>query len=98
MLSILLMHKNAVTGNKKNTYHGIIFLFSVLFLILRSAGCATAQSPQAYSTPIKQLQADSSATFGTKGQKHWYIQGAVATTLDNEESDPRRFALVGVMD
>ena len=94
MLSILLRHKTTVTENKNNIYHGIIFLLSVLFLILRSAGCATAQSSQAYSTPIKQLQADS-ATFGTKGQKHWYIQGAAATTLDNQESDPRRFALVG---
>ncbi len=87
MLSILLRHKTAVTENKNNTYHGMIFLLSVLFLIL--------QSPQADSTPIKQLQADSPAAFGTKGQKHWYIQGAVATTLDNEEPDPARFALVG---
>ena len=95
MSSLILKHKTAVLENKNNTYHGIVLLLSAFLLISRSAGCASAQSLQAHSTSIKQLQADSPATFGTKGQKHWYIQGAAATTLDNEESDPRRFALVG---
>ena len=76
-------------------YHGIALLLTVL-LVLRSH-CANA-------TPIEQLQTDSDntqskrdiePTFGTKGQEHWYIQGAFATTLDRQESDPRRFGLVG---
>ncbi|HEY9769882.1 MAG TPA: acyloxyacyl hydrolase [Coleofasciculaceae cyanobacterium] len=80
-------------SNKNNIYHGITFFVGML-LLLRSP------SP-AHSTPIKQLQAkripqsQSEPTFGTKGQKHWYIQGAAATTLDRNESFPQRFALVG---
>lgn len=35
-------------------------------------------------------------SFGERGYKTWYIQGAAATTLDNQESDPRRFGFVGV--
>lgn len=96
MLVTLPKDKNTVTGHKNITYHGIMCLLWVLLVILRS--------PQAQSTPIKQLQADSTnieteqkpaIIFGTKGQKHWYIQGAAATTLDNNESSPSRFALAG---
>ncbi|NJL52375.1 MAG: acyloxyacyl hydrolase [Hydrococcus sp. SU_1_0] len=54
------------------------------------------------SSPRQREQGDSpnialpSATaFGTKGQKYWYVQGAVATTLDREEAFPQRFALAG---
>jgi lipid A 3-O-deacylase len=35
-------------------------------------------------------------SFIEKGYKTWYLQGAAATTLDNQEPDPRRFAFVGV--
>ena len=38
---------------------------------------------------------DRTRTFGEKGEKRWYVQGAFATTLDNNESFPRRFGLVG---
>jgi hypothetical protein len=54
------------------------------------------------ASPLKQdrtdspkLTAQSETTFGTKGQKHWYVQGAAATTLDREEAFPQRFALAG---
>lgn len=49
------------------------------------------------SSPRQQEQEDSSnlEAFGTKGQKHWYIQGAAATTLDREEAFPQRFVLGG---
>ena len=76
-------------------YHGIALLLTVWLM---------SRSHYANATPIKQLQADSDntqserdiePTFGTKGQEHWYIQGAFATTLDRVESDPRRFGLVG---
>ena len=63
---------------------------------------STAQLPSlAQSTPETELESNSEtetesvSTFGTKGQKRWYIQGAFATTLDNNESDPRRFGLAG---
>ena len=61
-------------------------------------------SPQAHSAPIDQLQEDSPSItaesasevdFGTEGQSHWYVQGALATTLDRNESSPRRFLLGG---
>lgn len=79
---------------KNNTYHGIILLLSVMVAMLRS--------PVARSAPIEQNQTDSTkieavkdVTFGTKGQKHWYVQGAAATTLDRNESNPQRFILGG---
>lgn len=34
--------------------------------------------------------------FTDKGYKTWYLQGGAATTLDNQEPDPRRFGFVGV--
>jgi lipid A 3-O-deacylase len=42
-----------------------------------------------------QTSAPSATSFGTKGQKHWYVQGAAATTLDREEAFPQRFVLTG---
>lgn len=83
---------------KNITYHGITLLLSMFF-----TACI---SPQTQSAPLDKLQADSTkieteenATnhndFGMKGQKHWYIQGAAATTLDRNESRPSRFALAG---
>ena len=79
-------------------YHGIALLLT---------GWLVWRSPEANATPIKQLRTNSNriqlkrdttieSGFGTKGQEHWYIQGAFATTLDRQESDPRRFGLVGV--
>lgn len=56
----------------------------------------------AYSAPVEQSQTESDAIesdseyiFGEKGQNHWYIQGAGATTLDGNEAFPRRFGLAG---
>ena len=78
-------------------YHGIALLLFGWFI---------ARSQCANATPVKQLRTNSNriqlkrdtgveSGFGTKGQEHWYIQGAFATTLDRQESDPRRFGLVG---
>lgn len=75
-----------------------MLLLGVLFLSWRSH--------PVHSTPIQlrtdsnnieleQSQRQSEAAFGFKGQKHWYIQGAAATTLDRNESFPQRFGLVG---
>ena len=91
-MSLMLKRHNRF-GNK--IYYGIALLLTVWLMV---------RSHQANATPIKQLQADSDntqserdiePTFGTKGQEHWYVQGAFATTLDRVESDPRRFGLVG---
>ena len=46
------------------------------------------------ANPPNQLNHQDSE-FGNKGEKRWYIQGAAATTLDNNESFPRRFGSVG---
>ena len=93
MSLILIMHNRL--DNK--IYHGIAFLLIGWFML---------QSHSANAMPIKQLRTNSNkiqlkrdtgveSSFGTKGQEHWYIQGAFATTLDRQESDPRRFGLVG---
>lgn len=89
--------KITILAHTQKVYHGITLILVLFLIILRSP--QTAQS-----TPIKQLESesvtskseqDTSPTFGIKKQQRWYIQGAGATTLDNEESDPRRFAFVG---
>jgi len=90
------------TVNKNSIYYGIVLILVALSAILRS--------PSAQASPIEQL-ADSqpnsqpgltptspqskSEPFGTKGQKHWYVQGAIATTLDRNEAFPQRFVLGG---
>jgi hypothetical protein len=61
---------------------------------------ASPTSPQASpleedSADSPKLSAQSEPTFGTKGQKYWYVQGAAATTLDREEAFPQRFILSG---
>ena len=84
MLSTLtyIQKKILLKPQKKLVPVGILLvLFSTILL----------PSTQAQTVPDEQT----SVEFGTKGQKRWYVQGAFATTLDNQESDPRRFGLVG---
>lgn len=50
---------------------------------------ALADSPPPERSP------ESTNIFGNQGEKRWYTQGAFATTLDNNESFPRRLGLVG---
>jgi lipid A 3-O-deacylase len=99
------------TANKHNIYHGIILILTVMLAILRAPVDAVARevkSPQRHNSqdlrasPAEQDRADSpklpaqsEPTFGTKGQKYWYVQGAAATTLDREEAFPQRFVLAG---
>lgn len=100
MPSIPLTQQTA--ANKSNIYHGIVLILMVMLAILRSpvAAIANEENPQdsipsADSLGINTSQAKPEKTFGTKGQKHWYVQGAVATTLDRNEAFPQRFALAG---
>ena len=93
-------YKQQTTANKNNIYYGIVLILTVVSAILRSPSTVQA-------SPIEQLRADSqpsltptspkskSEPFGTKGQKHWYVQGALATTLDRNEAFPQRFGLAG---
>ena len=73
-------------------------------LLFATLSLLTVESSPASSAPIEQEEADSLAVkpekdseyiFGQKGQSHWYIQGAGATTLDRNEAFPQRFGLVG---
>lgn len=95
MMSSIPSRNNRLNNNK--IYHGIALLLTVCFML---------RSHYANATPIKQLRTNSNKIqlkpdtevepiFATKGQEHWYIQGAFATTLDRQESDPRRFGLIG---
>lgn len=93
---LLASHKNnQVIFLSKNyiKYFSIIF-FSILFTILQPVSPTTA-TPIAQEESTTETEPESPPVFGTKGQKRWYVQGAFATTLDNNESDPRRFGLVG---
>jgi len=97
--------KQQARVNKNNIYYGIILVLTVMSAILRSPLSAQASpgdrdrtdsqpnsQPDLFITPSR---SKSQPAFGTKGQKHWYVQGAVATTLDREEAFPQRFGLAG---
>ncbi|MEM9275184.1 MAG: acyloxyacyl hydrolase, partial [Cyanobacteria bacterium P01_F01_bin.143] len=93
----LLCNNNKIKmlDNKNNIYHGVILFLTVFFLVLRSPQAAQSNSDRQPESTTTELEQDTTPVFGTKGAKRWYIQGAAATTLDNNESDPRRFGLVG---
>ncbi|MEL6501701.1 MAG: acyloxyacyl hydrolase [Cyanobacteria bacterium J06623_1] len=83
------------TANKHNIYYGIVFILTIMGAILRSPDSLQA-------APVTEIKADAppeeaitEVEFGTRGQTHWYIQGAGATTLDREEAFPQRFGLAG---
>ena len=93
-------NKNKIKSlnNKNNIYHGVILFLTVFLFLLRSPQAAVADSgekSQSDTPDTTELEQDKAPVFGTKGQKRWYLQGAAATTLDDNESDPRRFGLVG---
>lgn len=73
-----------------------------LFLITSSLALSPvtqAQNPPENPAEINREETPETSetpTFGERGYKTWYIQGAAATTLDNQEPDPRRFGFVGV--
>ena len=92
MLTAHSLSRIAVINNK-NIYRGITLLLVSLSLILRSQQKALADAPPSEQIKIQQNKA--AYKFGDKGEKRWYTQGAIATTLDNNESFPRRFGLVG---
>lgn len=96
-----------IQSAKHCAYYPMIFWLGVLMIVLyptkrslalpiipadeitisENLGISPPSQPTNHST--------SSRVFGTKGLKRWYIQGAAATTLDNEEAHPRRFGLIG---
>ena len=83
---------------KNITYHGITLLLSMLLIAWRSqvAQSFPISNQQAESNKIARKEnAPVQKEFGTRGQKHWYIKGAAATTLDRNESSPSRFILAG---
>ena len=92
----LISCKQQTTVTKNSIYYGIVIVLVAI---------AVWRSPSATAAPVE-LQADSQpdttpalssteSAFGTKGQKHWYVQGAIATTLDRNEAFPQRFGLAG---
>ncbi|ELS00394.1 Lipid A 3-O-deacylase (PagL) [Xenococcus sp. PCC 7305] len=67
----------------------------MFLILLRSPQAAQANPEQQPEHTTTELEQDEPPTFGKRGEKRWYFQGAFATTLDDNESDPRRFGLVG---
>ena len=86
--------------HKNNIYLHTILILGVILAVWRSPNPVLASpieqladsQPNSTDTPTEEK---SPPAFGTKGQKHWYVQGAVATTLDNKEAFPQRFGLAG---
>ena len=82
-------------NNKNNLYSYIALPCLMLLAILQPIQNAEASPKKKPIFPTLK-QEDKTYTFGDKGEKRWYTQGAIATTLDNNEAFPRRFGLVGV--
>ncbi|GAB4538699.1 MAG: hypothetical protein Tsb0014_28530 [Pleurocapsa sp.] len=85
----------------------MVFSIGVLILtgfpVTRSLAAPIISSQETTPPPNSEISSssrpknnsESTPVFGTKGFKSWYIHGALATTLDNEEAFPRRFGFVG---
>lgn len=82
-----------VRSGNQNIYRGTMLLLVALSITLQL-------DREVKANPLKQSEQIKTEDkpvykFGDKGEKRWYVQGAVATTLDRNESFPRRFGLVG---
>ena len=88
-------HKKAVIipkGRKIDRLITLSLLVSSLTLLLAPKAAAQPRSTPPSSTIESE---ENTYKFGDQGETRWYVQGALATTLDRVESDPRRFGLVG---
>ncbi|MEL6494494.1 MAG: acyloxyacyl hydrolase [Cyanobacteria bacterium J06623_7] len=84
-----------IPSNTPN-YYGVLASTAILAaLSLPSPMQAAPVEEHLADSPKIPVESNSNSAFGTKGQKHWYVQGAIATTLDREEAFPQRFALGG---
>lgn len=81
-------------SNTNNLYRPIALCLLAQFTILLPIQKAEASPKNKPTSPVIE-QKNKTYTFGDKGERRWYIQGAIATTLDNNEAFPRRFGLVG---
>lgn len=98
-MSLILLKQKIATLAKTNKNTPYLSLLATMILL------GIGRSPAVVNAaPVKQLETNSNRTeiraksepiFGEKGQNHWYIQGAGATTLDNNEESPRQFGLLG---
>lgn len=93
MLPVHSQDRISISNNKHNIYRGVTLLLAILAIAVRPIAKAEA-SPEKQTADALETE-DNADTFGDKGEKRWYVQGAFATTLDRVESEPRRFALVG---
>lgn len=95
----LMSCKQQPTAYKNNIYWSIVLILAIVSTILRSPSVRASPTEQHADSRsgsiVTPLPSRSQPTFGTKGQKHWYIQGGFATTLDRNESFPQRFGLIG---
>lgn len=94
MLPAYNQNKISSLDHKNHLYRGITLSLIVLLAILQPTSKAQA-NPLEQVNPGTTAQKDKTYTFGNKGEERWYVQGALATTVDNNESFPRRFGLVG---
>ena len=91
MINRHLKSYNHKSANNFNKLKNIVMLLLSPVLVLSSTMNVLAE-PTAQEIEIE----ESAIEFTDKGYKTWYLQGGAATTLDNQEPDPRRFGFVGV--
>jgi lipid A 3-O-deacylase len=95
MLPAHSQNQNSILDHKNYLYRGIT-LSLIVFLTIAPPTSAQANPLEGVKPDTDNtVQENNTYTFGNKGEKRWYVQGAVATTVDNNESFPRRFGLVG---
>jgi lipid A 3-O-deacylase len=83
IINLLQSHKH---------YISVFFLTSLMTL----ASAIKIQAEPTEQTPKTEENSAKNLSFMEKGYQTWYLQGAAATTLDNQEPDIRRFGFVGV--
>ena len=93
MLSVHSQNRISISNSEHNIYRGVTLLLTILAIAFQPTAKAQA-SPEKQTADALEAK-DNTYSFGDKGEKRWYVQGAFATTLDRVESEPRRFGLVG---
>ncbi|MEM8829431.1 MAG: acyloxyacyl hydrolase [Cyanobacteria bacterium P01_G01_bin.19] len=81
--------------NHKSNLYSRLCLFLTAWLAIAQFAPQAAANPSNKPESLNSSTEEKTYTFGDKGETRWYVQGAIATTLDNNESFPRRFGLVG---
>ena len=87
-------HKKTNNLPKTKNYLATLLLLTPIMAL--SPTIKANAEPREQNRNVEEEETDNTLSFGEGGYKTWYLQSGAATTLDNNEPDPRRFGFLGV--